>query len=115
LHHELAAKGVKVQAVLPGATATEFWDAAGTPIQHLPSEIVMRAEDMVDAALAGFDQGELATIPALPNAEDWDRYEAARQVMLPQLSRSEPAASQNSVAVAPGRTACTFTPLAASS
>ena len=92
LHHELAAKGVKVQAVLPGATATEFWDAAGTPIQHLPSEIVMRAEDMVDAALAGFDQGELATIPALPNAEDWDRYEAARQVMLPQLSRSEPAA-----------------------
>jgi short-subunit dehydrogenase len=30
LHHELAAKGVKVQAVLPGATATEFWDAAGS-------------------------------------------------------------------------------------
>jgi short-subunit dehydrogenase len=27
LHHELAAKGVPVQAVLPGAIRTEFWDA----------------------------------------------------------------------------------------
>ena len=26
LHHELADKGVRVQAVLPGATATDFWD-----------------------------------------------------------------------------------------
>ncbi len=92
LHHELAAKGVKVQAVLPGATATEFWDIAGTPVQHLPSEIVMQADDMVDAALAGFDQGELVTIPSLPEAADWDRYEAARQGLMPNLSRAQPAA-----------------------
>ena len=31
LQHELADKGVRVQAVLPGATATEFWSIAGTP------------------------------------------------------------------------------------
>ncbi len=91
LKHELAEKGVRVHAVLPGATATEFWDIAGTPVQHLPTEIVMSAEDMVDAALAGFDQGEFATIPALPSLADWDAYEAARQRLLPNLSKAQPA------------------------
>lgn len=92
LHHELADKGVRVQAVLPGATATEFWDVAGLPVQHLPAQIVMRAEDMVDAALAGLDQGELITIPSLPEAADWQAFEAARQKLSPNLSRTQPAA-----------------------
>lgn len=92
LHHELADKGVRVQAVLPGATATEFWDVAGTPVTHLPQEIVMTTEDMVDAALAGLAQGELVTIPALPEQKDWDAYEAARRTLMPNLSRTQPAA-----------------------
>ena len=92
LRHELKDKNIHVQAVLPGATATEFWGIAGTPLEHLPDEIVMSAEDMVDAALTGFDQGELVTIPALPDAADWDAYEAARQKLLPNLSRSTAAA-----------------------
>ena len=92
LHHELADKGVVVQAVLPGATATEFWEPPSTPLEYLPKEIVMTAEDMVDAALAGLDQGELVTIPSLPDAAHWDAYEAARQTMRPQLSLSQPAA-----------------------
>ena len=50
----------------------------------------MRADDLVDAALAGFDQGELVTIPSLPNGADWDAYEAARQKLLPNLSLSLP-------------------------
>ena len=33
LQHELAAKGVRVQAVLPGATATEFWARGGLPVE----------------------------------------------------------------------------------
>lgn len=92
LHHELAGKGVRVQAVLPGATATEFWEAAGVPLADVPTAILMSAEDMVDAALAGLDQGELVTIPSLPDAADWDRFEAARQALAPNLSRTEPAA-----------------------
>jgi len=92
LRHELADKGVKVQAVLPGATATDFWGIAGTAIEHLPTQIVMSAEDLVDAALAGLDQGEFATIPSLPDAADWQAYEAARQKMMPNLSRDKPAA-----------------------
>jgi short-subunit dehydrogenase len=92
LHHELSDKNIRVQAVLPGATATDFWQIAGTPVGHLPSEIVMRAEDMVDAALVGFEQGEFITVPSLPDIADWDAYEAARQKLMPNLSRQVPAA-----------------------
>jgi short-subunit dehydrogenase len=91
LRQELAETGVRVQVVLPGATATEFWRSAGTPVEHLPDGIVMPAEAMVDAALAGLDAGEFATIPSLPDAADWDAYEAARQALLPGLSLSRPA------------------------
>jgi uncharacterized protein len=92
LQHELADKGVRVQAVLPGATATEFWDVAGMPVKHLPSQIVMSAQDMVDASLAGLDQGEVVTIPALPDNADWQAFENARQKLTPNLSHAEPAA-----------------------
>ncbi len=88
LDKELKGDNIRVQAVLPGATATNFWDTAGTPLEHVPSEIVMPAEEMVDAALAGFDQGELITIPSLPEQEDWTAYEGARQNLLPNLSRN---------------------------
>ncbi|THK35885.1 SDR family oxidoreductase [Ensifer sp. MPMI2T] len=92
LQKELAEKNIRIQAVLPGATATDFWGIAGTPLEHVPSDIVMPAEHMVDAALAGFDFGEGVTIPSLPDAADWEAYEAARQKLMPNLSRSVPAA-----------------------
>jgi len=91
LQHELAAQGIRVQAVLPGATATEFWADSGKPVSELPPAIVMTAEAMVDASLAGFDQGEVFTIPALPELGDWAAYEGAREKLLPQLSRAQPA------------------------
>jgi short-subunit dehydrogenase len=92
LKNELEGTGVTVQAVLPGATATPFWQKAGRPVENLPSEIVMPAEDMVDASLAGLDQHELITIPALPDIADWEKYEAARKALGPNLSRQKPAA-----------------------
>jgi short-subunit dehydrogenase len=91
LHKEFAGRNIRVQVVLPGATATDFWDIAGTPLQQVPPEMVMNADEMVDAALAGFDQGEFVTIPALPNIADWEAYEAARQNLIPKLSLSSPA------------------------
>jgi short-subunit dehydrogenase len=92
LQHELADKGVRVQAVLPGATATDFWSIAGVPVEHLPSQIVMSAEDMVDAALSGLDAGEVVTIPSLPDIAEWDAFEAARRALGPKLSFTTPAA-----------------------
>jgi short-subunit dehydrogenase len=92
LNHELGPKGVQVQAVLPGATSTDFWNIAGVPVSHLPSEIVMTAEEMVDAALVGFDRKELVTIPSLPDAADWERFDASRKALGPNLSRATAAA-----------------------
>lgn len=92
LHHELGARGVQVQAVLPGAINTPFWDRAGLAVTNLPPDIVMTADDLVDAALAGLDQGELVTIPSLPNVAEWNSFAAARLALGPNLSSNKPAA-----------------------
>jgi uncharacterized protein len=91
LQHELAPKGIRIQAVLPGAVATDFWDIGGHPVSNFPPEFVMSTEKLVDAALSGLDLGELVTIPALPSQEEWDRFEGARRDMSTLLSRREPA------------------------
>ena len=47
--------------------------------------------DAGSTALAGPDQGELVTIPSLPDVADWQTYEAARQRLMPNLSLKVPA------------------------
>jgi uncharacterized protein len=91
LHHELAEKGVRVQAVLPAATATDLWEKSGLHYSKLPAGTVMSTEDMVDAALAGLDQGEVVTNPPLQDGDDWTRFEAARRALAPKFSNSAPA------------------------
>jgi short-subunit dehydrogenase len=90
LQKDLAEKGVRIQTVLPAATATEFWDVAGYAPQKT-SEITMRAEDLVDAALAGFDAGELVTISALHDGDIWTRWERERREMSPKFRNPRPA------------------------
>jgi short-subunit dehydrogenase len=65
------------------------------PVHQLPPHIVMSADDMVDAALAGLDLGEIVTIPSLANQAEWDRYEAARRAMSGKLSSVIPAPRYN--------------------
>lgn len=91
LQHELASKGVRVQAVLPGATATDIWENAGVALSSLPKEIVMSTDEMVDAALAGLDQGEAVTIPSLQDGALWTNYEALRQSLRGQLGSNHAA------------------------
>jgi short-subunit dehydrogenase len=83
---------IHLQAVLPGATRTEIWDRSGSGgAEALDPNMLMEVDDLVDAALAGFDQGELITIPSLPDAADFAAYDAARAKLLPNLSRNSPA------------------------
>jgi short-subunit dehydrogenase len=91
MHQELAGAGVTVQAVLPGATRTEIWASVGIDTANLPPESLMEVGEMVDAALAGFDAGELVTIPSLPDKADFDAYTQARFALAPNLSRNHAA------------------------
>ena len=91
LQHELAGKGLRIQAVLPAGTATDFWDKTGLPYADLPDGTVMSADDMVDAALVGLDKGELVTPPSLPDGDEWTRFEAARRTMSEHFFHSTPA------------------------
>jgi short-subunit dehydrogenase len=91
LQKDLADKGVRVQTVLPGATATEFWDIAGYAAQKTAS-ITMSAEDCVDAALTGLDSGELVTIPGLHDGDAWTKWEADRRELSKKFGNAKPAA-----------------------
>ena len=90
LHRDLSGKGVRIQTVMPGATATEFWDVAGYATQKT-SESTMSVDDLVDAALAGLDHGELVTIPGLHDQEHWHRWEADRRAMGKHFNNAVPA------------------------
>lgn len=89
LHLELGPKGVYIQAVLPAATRTEIWHHTGIDINTLPE--VMEVEDLVDAALFGYDRRELVTIPPLHVAERWDTLDSARRQLIADLRQARPA------------------------
>lgn len=86
---ELGPKGVYVQAVLPAVTRTEIWGHAGADVNTMTG--VMSVDELVDAAMIGFDRREAVTIPPLPDEEQWQAFQAARQAMLPNI-RQEHAA-----------------------
>jgi len=90
LNIELGGKGLYVQAVLPAATRTEIWERSGKRIEDLSA--VMEVDDLVDAALVGFDRRETVTIPPLPDEGQWQALEAARLAMLPNFLQVLPAA-----------------------
>jgi short-subunit dehydrogenase len=89
---ETAGQGLSLQAVLPGVTRTEIFERAGHDIGKINPEMVMEAGEMVAAALAGLDQGELVTIPSLPEAARWEALVAARNALGPDLSHRHAAA-----------------------
>jgi short-subunit dehydrogenase len=90
LQGELGPHGVYVQAVLPGATRTEIWTHAGRDANSIPG--MMDVEELVDAALVGFDRREPVTIPPLPDAGQWDSFSGARLAMVPNFRQSHAAA-----------------------
>lgn len=89
---ELRPKGIRIQAVLPGFTRTEIFERAGVDTAVIPAGMMMDAGEMVDAALAGFDAGEVVTIPSLDDEDLWKAFDAARHNLGPHLSLDRPAA-----------------------
>jgi short-subunit dehydrogenase len=90
LQNEIGPRGVYVQAVLPAATRTDIWQKAGRDVNAIPG--VMEVDELVDAALVGFDRREAVTIPPLPDAGQWETFSAARQAMVPNFRQEHAAA-----------------------
>jgi len=89
LNLELSPSGIYVQAVLPAATRTEIWGRAGIDVDTLNE--VMEVDELVDAALVGFDRRELVTIPPLHVAARWDALDGARQGLLSDVRQAHAA------------------------
>ncbi len=82
--------------MLPATTRTEIWEHVGADVNPLSN--VMEVDDLVDAALVGFDRREPVTVPPLPDAGQWDVLVAARQAMLPNYGNQHPAEWYSTVA-----------------
>ena len=54
---------VRVQALCPGFTVTEFHETLGVDRATIPGFLWMRAEDIVDASLRGLERGKVIVIP----------------------------------------------------
>jgi short-subunit dehydrogenase len=67
LHEELRGTGVKVQALLPGFTRTEFQERAGIDPGTVPSFAWMSAESVVEASLAALERGDALCVPGAGN------------------------------------------------
>ena len=93
LDAELADKGMRFQALIPGLTRTELGGAGDTAFfDQFPPEMVMSPEDLVAASLAGLDLGELVCVPRLPDPADWARASAAIRAVGRTPPTNKPAA-----------------------
>ena len=67
LSEEVRGTGVRVQALCPGLTRTEFQDRAGIDISSVPAFASMSAEEVVDSSLAALETGQVVHIPGVTN------------------------------------------------
>ena len=66
LHHELKRTGVRVSALCPGPTRTEFFDVAGVSGSIL-ARFASEGSGVVSAGLRGLDRNKAIVIPGLTN------------------------------------------------
>ena len=67
LHEEWKDRGIKVSALCPGPTRTEFGDVAGIKTLGSFDRLAMEAEPVVRAGLEGLDRNQAIVIPGATN------------------------------------------------
>ena len=66
LHQELKGKGIKVSALCPGPTATEFGEVAGYR-SNVPDFVSADARSVCEAGLRGLERNQAVIVPGLFN------------------------------------------------
>ncbi|GHA20716.1 SDR family oxidoreductase [Arenicella chitinivorans] len=69
---------IRIQVVMPGPVRTEFFSSQGMSDSVFPDEYYITADQLVDAALAGLEQGEIVTNPTMEDPKIWEDMERAR-------------------------------------
>lgn len=62
---ELRGSGVRIQALLPGFTRTEFQERAGIDVGAVPGFAWLEADDVVTASLQALERGQVVCVPGL--------------------------------------------------
>ncbi|HEX9018525.1 MAG TPA: SDR family oxidoreductase [Anaerolineaceae bacterium] len=65
LQSELAGTGVRVEALCPGFTYSEFHDVARVSRSAIPGFLWMQAEPVVETAIKGLREGQVVVIPGI--------------------------------------------------
>lgn len=92
LQMEHRGSAIVIQLVQPGPVRTEFFVASGATEDIFPSESFLTAEQLVDAALKGFDNREAVTTPSLLDLSLWDSLETTRKNFLANVGSGSVAA-----------------------
>ncbi|MGE0115408.1 MAG: SDR family NAD(P)-dependent oxidoreductase [Steroidobacteraceae bacterium] len=78
LHEEVGARGIRLQALIPGLTRTNLGNAEEKGFfDQFPKEIVMSPEVLVDASMTSLAMGELFCFPLLDDPARWERTSQA--------------------------------------
>lgn len=79
---EFAASPVRIQLVLPGPIRTEFFSSQGMDGSVFPASSYLSADQLVDAAMTGLEDGEEISIPSLQDMQVWESVEELRKQFL---------------------------------
>ena len=97
LHLQYAEQGVRVLALCPGFTRTEFHSRADMDVSGVPDRMWLAATDVVRTALADLDAGRSLSVPGA----QYKAIVAATRVIPPSVQRAVLKALQSRF---PGRT-----------
>ena len=88
LHEEVRDKGVRVTALCPGPTKTEFGAIAGFKGNGGFDKISARSEDVVAMGLKALDKGRAVAIPGLVNKAGAQAYRLLPRALLRRIAGS---------------------------